>query len=328
MKYKKLTKEQILISLDRLTRFKNTRDKYLRVYMDILHNGLSAPVMRKNEIEELDYSELTLIATEILNDSLRRLCPDTVHNDDCLSVNRLLRDYENTVYNNDTETQKLLNNNILYIYTQDLISDKCPINLRWLKAIIAEPNTNLKELREKKILKYPLERLVLAEGITEETLLPAFSKYLRYDFDQKGIQIIAAGGKNQVVKMYYKLAEEVKLPIFILLDKDAEENINQIKPKLRKSDKIHLVSCGEFEDLLPKPLIVKTINRHFENFLSISESDLDYDIPTAKVLEELYRTKGLHEFKKAEFAKLIKMNINENEDISDEIRNIIDELKL
>ena len=28
MKYKKLTKEQIIISLDRLTRFKNTKDKY------------------------------------------------------------------------------------------------------------------------------------------------------------------------------------------------------------------------------------------------------------------------------------------------------------
>ncbi len=57
--------------------------------------------------------------------------------------------------------------------------------------------------------------------------------------------------------MYYKLSQEVKLPIFVLLDKDAEDNIRQIEPRLREHDRIHLVSCGEFEDLLPKSLIVK-----------------------------------------------------------------------
>ena len=36
MKYKALTKEQILISLDRLTRFKPTKEKYLRVFFDII----------------------------------------------------------------------------------------------------------------------------------------------------------------------------------------------------------------------------------------------------------------------------------------------------
>ena len=126
--------------------------------------------------------------------------------------------------------------------------------------------------------------------------------------------------------MYYKLIEEVKLPIFVLLDKDAEENIQQIMPKLREIDKIHLVASGEFEDLLPKSLIVKTVNNHFENFLSISEQDLVSEFPTAKVLEELFRIKGLHEFKKAEFAKLIRDNINSDSDISNEIRNIVDEL--
>ena len=34
MKYKTLTKEQILISLDRLTRFKPTKEKYLRVFLE------------------------------------------------------------------------------------------------------------------------------------------------------------------------------------------------------------------------------------------------------------------------------------------------------
>jgi len=140
------------------------------------------------------------------------------------------------------------------------------------------------------------------------------------------VQIIPAGGKNQVVKKYYELAEQLKLPIFVLLDKDAEENIKQIQPKLRKNDRIHLVSCGEFEDLLPKSLIIKTVNSHFKNFLAITEEDLGNSIPTAKILEELFKTKGLHEFKKAEFAKLVRDKIGEDSDISDEIKDIIKEI--
>ena len=167
----------------------------------------------------------------------------------------------------------------------------------------------------------------MVEGITEEILLPVFAKFLGYDFYANGIQIIPAGGKNQVVKMYYELAEQLKLPIFILLDSDAEENIKQIEPRLRDIDNIHLVSCGEFEDLLPKNLIVKTVNAHFENFLTITESDLASELSTVKILEDIFKTKGLHEYKKAEFAKLVKEMIFDDSDISIEIKSIIEEIK-
>ena len=126
--------------------------------------------------------------------------------------------------------------------------------------------------------------------------------------------------------MYYKLSEELKLPIYLLLDKDAEDNIAQIKPRLRTKDKIHLVSCGEFEDLLPKSLIVKTFNNEFENFVSISENDFSEEASTAKILENLYKTSGLHEFKKADFAKSVRGNITDISDISDEIKSIIKEV--
>ena len=50
MKFKNLTKEQIIISLDRLTRFKNTREKYLRVFSDILISNLIEPKLKKSDI--------------------------------------------------------------------------------------------------------------------------------------------------------------------------------------------------------------------------------------------------------------------------------------
>lgn len=332
MRFKKLSKDQIIISLDRLTRFKPTKEKYLRVFSDILVNNLIEPKYKRNDIENLDFCLISDMVSTIINASLQT---NSFDNDINKRIISYLEEYENSVFINDDETQKLLNNNINYLGVLDLITEDNPINLKWLREVITiltdsdidSAKKQSIELRQSKLLKYPLKKIILAEGITEEILLPAFSRYLGHDFYAEGIQIIAAGGKNQVVKMYYKLSQEVKLPIFVLLDRDAEENIRQIEPRLREIDCIHLVSCGEFEDLLPKSLIIKTVNFHFENFLSINEADLNIDMPTAKILEEIFKTRGLHEFKKAEFAKLVREKITEESDISEEIKSIICEIK-
>ncbi|MCM1003985.1 MAG: ATP-dependent endonuclease [Candidatus Gastranaerophilales bacterium] len=315
MKFKKLTKEQIIISIDRLTRFKPTKEKYIRVFTDILTSALIEPKIKKSDIAKMDLSKITEMVCDIFNASFEISSDNTINNK--------LKEFENNVFINDTETQKLLNNNINYTEALKLIEEDCPVNLKWLKSL---KDNNQLENRKNHFLKYPLEKIILVEGITEEILLPAFSKFLGHDFYAEGIQIIAAGGKNQVVKMYYKLSQEVKLPIFVLLDRDAEDNIRQIEPRLREHDRIHLVSCGEFEDLLPKSLIIKTVNAHFKNFLAINEHDLSEELPTAKILENIFKTRGLHEFKKAEFAKLVREKIAENTDISEEIALIIKEI--
>lgn len=318
MRYKNLTTEQILISLDRLTRFKFTKKKYLRVFTDIILSNLIEPKYKKNELMNLPYENITKLAEEIFNGSLEG------SGDGDFLINQILAEYENSVFYIDEDTRALLSNKIRYKDALSLIPDNAPVNLRWLKSL--NRKFDLIELREKELLKYPIEKVLLVEGITEEILLPAFSKFLGHDFYQNGIQIIPAGGKNQVVKMYYEMIEEVKLPIFLLLDKDAEENIRQITPKLRSIDKIHLVSCGEFEDLLPKSLIIKTINNHLRNFNSVTAEDFDDSMSEVENLENIFKTKGLHEFKKAEFAKLVRDNITSASDISAEIAEIVREI--
>ena len=318
MKYKNLSEEQLIISLDRLTRFKPTKEKYLRVFFDIILSNLIEPKFKRYELEKFDISEIRHFAEEIINGSIQ---DSTVFN---YKINNKLKEYENSVYNNDLETQILLDNKIKYENLLPLINEDSVVNLRWLKSL--KNSNDLITNRQENKLKFPIEKVLLVEGITEEILLPVFSRKLGFDFYKEGIQIIPAGGKNQVVKMYYKLAEELKIPIFLLLDKDAEENIKQIQPKLRKIDKIHLVTCGEFEDLLPKSLIIKTINKELNNFATITEKDLDDSLPRAKNLENIFKIVGLHEFKKADFAKLVRETITEDGDISNEIQIIINEI--
>lgn len=322
-KVKPLTKSQIIISIDRLTRFKNTETKYLRVFKDILTQNLIEPKFKKTDLEKMDYSELRNWAEFVINYSLE-MAGLTLEND--YLINQKLLNYENSVFENNKNVQELMNNKINYKACLSYIDEKSPKNLLWLKNL--EISSDIRKSRFDNSLRFPVEKVVIAEGATEETLLPEFAKRCGYDFDKEGIYILSAGGKNQVVKLYYQLVESLKLPIFVLLDKDAKENLEEIQPKLRDIDKIHLLNCGEFEDLLPIKLVERTLDYELKNISMLEKEKLNEDIPRVKFLEEVFKTRGMHEFKKVEFAQMVKKNIKHEEDISPEVVEIIDEIRL
>lgn len=322
-KVKPLTKSQIIISIDRLTRFKNTETKYLRVFKDILTQNLIEPKFKKTDLEKMDYSELRNWAEFVINYSLE-MAGLTLEND--YLINQRLLNYENSVFENNKNVQELLNNKINYKACLSYIDEKSPKNLLWLKNL--EISSDIRKSRFDNSLRFPVEKVVIAEGATEETLLPEFAKRCEYDFDKEGIYVLSAGGKNQVVKLYYQLVESLKLPIFVLLDKDAKENLEEIQPRLRDIDKIHLLDCGEFEDLLPIKLVERTLDYELKNISMLEKEKLNEDIPRVKFLEEVFKTRGMHEFKKVEFAQMVKKNIKHEEDISPEVVEIIDEIRL
>ena len=323
LKIKPLTKDQILISIDRLTRFKDTETKYIRVFSDILTSNLIFPKYKRNDIENMNYNELKNLAQHVINFSIDEL--GLTHQKDNYIINQRLFDYEKSIFEISKETEELLKNKIHYDAILPLIDEGSAINLRWLKAM--SKAEHIKEIRAEQSLHFPIEKIVIAEGATEEVLLPEFARLCNYDFDKNGIHIISAGGKNQVVKLYYKLADCLKLPIFVLLDQDAKDNLKEIEPKLREIDKIHLLDCGEFEDLLSLELVRRTLDYELSNISIVEQEILTEPIPRAKILEEIFKTRGMHEFKKVEFAQMVKNHIKTDADISPEIINIIDELR-
>ena len=320
IKIKPLTKEQIIISADRLTRFKFTEQKYLRVFTDILVNNLISPKMKKTEIEETDYKKITELAEYIINSSLEKL-GISIQNSG--KINEKLKQYENLVFVLESSCEKLLDNNINYDGILELLGKTCVKNLQWLKSLSSDSDPVA--LRELHSLKFPISKVLICEGITEETLLPEFAKLMDFDFDKNGIFVLSAGGKNQVVKTFYKLVESLKLPIFVLLDKDAEENYREILPKMRKIDRIHLIEHGEFEDILPVKLLEKTLAFATKN-ISVAEEGEIHEGETVEFLTDFFKHRGLHEFKKAEFAHMVKENISSKEDVSEEISEILKEL--
>lgn len=321
-RFKPLTKQQIIISMDRLTRFKFTEDKYLRVFKDIIISNLILPKYKKHQLDAMDYEAVKNIAQKIFNESLLSF---GLSLSDDFSINRKLFEYENTIFKLDKDVQSLLKNNIDYKSAINLLdADDMPFNLKWLKSLSKDDDQVFN--REKFSLKFPLKKIIITEGITEEILLPEFARICGCDFDKEGINLISAGGKNQVVKLFYQFADTLKLPIFVLLDNDAKENFAEISPKLRKIDKVHVLEDGEFEDILPLNLIKKTLNNHFKNFASIEINELRHNSPMTKILEEIFKQKGFGEFKKAEFASLVAQKVSSDKDISDEITKVLSEI--
>lgn len=319
-KIKPLTKEQLLIALDRLTRFKNPEIKYLRVFKEIITGNLMMPKFKKTELDKMPYERIRNLAQEIINFSLCKLNIKT-ENDGL--INQRLYEYETNTFNLNNDTETLLKNNINYKGCLELIGENPVLNLKWLQHLSISKDITTD--RENYSLRWPVEKVIIAEGITEETLLPEFARIAGYDFDKNGVYIISAGGKNQVVKLFYKLSKELKIPIFILMDNDAEENFKEITPRLRPFDSVHILKCGEFEDALPLELMNRTLANTLKN-ISMPEF-VTAKTSMVKILEEIFRHKGMHEFKKSEFAQMVKENLQSEKDISPEIAEIINKIK-
>uniref|UniRef100_UPI0040287BC5 TOPRIM nucleotidyl transferase/hydrolase domain-containing protein n=1 Tax=Candidatus Scatousia sp. TaxID=3085663 RepID=UPI0040287BC5 len=314
---KPLTNEQILISIDRLTRFKPTEEKYLRVFKDIIISNLVYPKYKRQELDNMDYEQLTKLADYVFELSLG--------NAKSLDINKKLEVYENSVFKLDVNSKRLLDNNINYEEAIKLIDENSPINLRWLKSL--ESSDNLSEMRQLHALRFPVKKLVICEGLTEEILLPEFAKLLGYDFDCNGVYVLSAGGKNQVVKLFYKMVDLLNIPVFVLLDSDALENSHEIETKLRPIDKIYLLKSGEFEDILPVDLVEKTLIYATEN-ISLPAVECIEKGHTVEFLEDFFKHRGLHEFKKAEFAEMVKENLSSTAEVSEEIKSVIKAIEL
>ena len=308
LKIKPLSKQKIIISIDRLTRFKPTDEKYSRVFNEIILSNLLEPKFKKDELNKLDVKKIVELVEKIFDFSLKSLNL-TPTND--FSINEKLLQHETATFK--VENIGFLKNRIDYKAFFPLLDGELPLNLRWLKHI-DEGN-----VRETYSTKFPIKKVLLVEGITEEILLPEFAKAYGYDFDKNGIYVLPAGGKNQSVKTFYALSQVLKLPIFVLFDKDARQNSDEIEPKLRGGDTIHILECGEFEDTLSPKHIKRALNARFKNYYTFSVSQLQP--PMTKTLDLIFKECN-SEFKKSEFAHILSETLK-NDDLTDDIKEIL-----
>ena len=325
IKFLPISKQDLILALDRLTRFKTPEIKYNRVISDIITKYLLTPKLSKIQLQDLPIKIKKNIFEKIWNESIqkysKKLCKDK-------SLNKIIFDELCNLYKIDENNKELINLDIDIKGVLEYIETpkEVPINLKRLLKLTG-PNLDIIALRKKYSLLFPIEKVLLCEGITEEILMPQFAKLAKYDFEKNGIKLISAGGKNKVAKLYCELKNELNIPIFILLDADAEETKELINPILRECDKIHLIQHGEFEDIFSVNLIKRTLNNRFKNICECRVIDLKNNEKMTKTLTDFYRIHELGDYQKADFAKELAQNIKYTTDLTEEIIQIISEIK-
>ena len=316
MKFKIPSRDFIKISLDRLTRFKPVSERYERVFDDILNKHF---IPNGIKLSNLSNEEKTELAVQIFNSAFEKKSD--------LKLNEIIKKDEALIYNLSEKDKNFLDSGIDFEAALELFElDELPLNLKRLKL---QNNMKSVDVREKFSTLYPISKVVLVEGITEEILLIEFAKILGLDFKKEGIFVLGAGGKNQVARKYLKLVEEIKIPIFILLDLDAGEIEKILIPKLRKQDMLYKIKSGEFEDILSKNLIKNALNFHFSENLLTDENEIEEGHAVSDI-SNCYRNNGWGEFKKADFAKIIReyLNCTKNPPVTEELKQIIEKINL
>ncbi len=290
IKFKPISEDKLLFYTEKLFKFKKPTLKIKKVFLDIINKYLISPKLN------LDYYILNNI-DETVN------IVETVWNSSVYEIYKKDYEYSNVLVDD------LNSIFVLSDYEKKMFGVKIILKplLEKLKLEIKIPTT---------------KKLILTEGITEQLLLPRFAQVYGYDFSKNNVQLVQAGGKNQVAKYYLDYINYVKIPIVILLDNDAKQIYDILSPKIRKTDKMILLPNGEFEDLLLSSLIKKAINSNFKNVVQIELSDIDKNISKVEALEKLYRVKCLGDFQKGEFAKLVQKSISNKTHLSKSIVNL------
>ncbi len=294
---------EMILALDRISRFKFPEKKLKRVYIETICSHLISPSFKKSDVEKFDNKSLKDYFTQIWNNSIESNF-GILSNENKLNINYI--EQEKKCYQLSKEILNLMPDNADF---ETLINNIKKIQI---------PN----EFNEYKTPK----KVVLTEGITEEILLPVFLKQAETDRQKARVEIIGIGGKSRTLKFYNTFKEQLKIPVYILLDKDALPIFEEVKTSLRNIDKAHLISKGEFEDVIPKNLFKNAINSEFKLQAKISVNDFEDNLSMVENLHEIYRKNGFGEFKKSKMAQLVKQSLPNKLILNGELKTIINEI--
>lgn len=171
--------------------------------------------------------------------------------------------------------------------------------------------------------------VLLVEGATETILMPHFARLLGFDFDKLGVLAMGAGGANQTSRKYLVLKDTINLPIYIVLDADALQQVEIIGDVIREIDRLHVWSAGDIEDTFAAPVLLSQINHYVSSRgaepLSLAQLPAGERRTTA--LNKAFRKRGLGDFDKIGFAKSIVDRLHDPADVPRDAAHVIDEIR-
>ncbi len=173
----------------------------------------------------------------------------------------------------------------------------------------------------------PEKMVLLVEGNTEQIALPHLAKCMGIDFNKHGLAIICVGGKNQMLKQFMDWVAASKLPLRVILDSDAEEQIEAIQAHLREQDKLFVIKEGEFEDSFELDSLIDLANQILVAGQPLVEpGEFEPGARRTVELDKIWRRRGLGNFDKVAFANAVVDYVENESQVPASLKRIIEEM--
>jgi hypothetical protein len=166
----------------------------------------------------------------------------------------------------------------------------------------------------------------LVEGATEAILLPHFALALGVDFQELGILVIPAGGAKQAARRYLELKDICKLPVVVVLDRDAKEEAEVVSEMVRDCDHLHVLAAGEVEDIYDTGLFIELINKYLGELRStqpVTVAEIEGSLRRTATVSNLWRSRSLGDFDKIGFAKSVATHTLAKQSVPNDAQTII-----
>lgn len=173
---------------------------------------------------------------------------------------------------------------------------------------------------------FPTNSIIFVEGSTERTVLPILAKKMDYDFSKLGISVISIRGKTSGkyhLKVWAEAAGNIRIPYFMILDKDAEENAKKLFEIESSGCRLFLLKKGSIEEYYPPDKLIIAIESEYGLKLDENEKVKILESPRDRNIKKLLTLKGKDTTNwKIIVGKRVAESMQESE-IDEEIKGIV-----
>lgn len=170
--------------------------------------------------------------------------------------------------------------------------------------------------------------VIFVEGHTERVVIPIWAKTMGIDFDKLGVSLIPtrgkASGKYHLI-VWTKATENVGIPYYFILDKDAQNEAKQLKQKLVSEESLFLLRKGAIEEYYPNDRIIEALKEEYN--IEFTDEEKILESPKEKNIEKLIKSKKKDPTGwKIAIGRIVAESMSLNE-IDDEIQRILERIR-
>lgn len=176
------------------------------------------------------------------------------------------------------------------------------------------------------------DAVVFVEGPTEKSVFPILAQSMGVNFRRPGISFVPTYGKSSGryhLNVWTKAAGNVRIPYFMILDKDARTEAKKLEKEgiLRENENLFILQQGSIEEYYPDGKLVQALKSEYKLEMSDAEEKEILKGPRCNKIQTFLKTKlGKHPSGwKVVIGQKVAESLSEDE-IHEDLKSIIERI--